>query len=60
MREICEGNLVGISYLPPLLGLSPKHGVLKRRSLQFVKEETTAKSFILLNAKIEPDSGSTL
>lgn len=59
-REICEGNLVGISYLPLLLGVSPKHGVLEQRSLQFVKEEKTAKCFILLNAKIEPDSGSTL
>lgn len=51
---------MGISYLPLLLGVSPKHGVHKQRSLQFVKEETTAKLFILLNAKIEPDSGSTL
>lgn len=42
---------MGISYLPLLLGVSPKHGVLEQRSLQFVKEEKTVKCFILLNAK---------
>ena len=59
-REICEGNLAGISYLPLLWGVSPKHAVLEQRSRQFVKEEITAECFILLNAKIEPDSGGTL
>jgi len=34
--------------------------VLEQRSRQFVKEEITAECFILLNAKIEPDSGGTL
>lgn len=51
---------MGISCLPLLLGVSPKHGGLKQMSLQFVKEETIAKCFILLNAKIELDSSSTL
>lgn len=51
---------MGISYLPLLFGVSPKHGVLEQKSLQFITEETNAKCFILLNAQIEADLGSTL